>query len=336
MTGPDFWISSGHHLLDRADSGGLLVTDEFLKAYLARPELTPPPEACPVERGLHRELMADPRLSVAGDVLHNIADADARENFSVFLTFRDHLLGHRTLEEAYLALFRSRVAGLPALFVQQLVHVIARNAFDGVEDVMVLRAAECLFRPQRVSVHDNAALLADAEMIASHEHSRQHSPLLAMLGGPAVSELTVLTQTNLADYWSRSDAHDFVLNLTQGMQGRVALGRAAQIWIRHLTGIDLELTPVERFDDQRVAWFIAFDAQATEIGNAVWRGESLRADAMTQVLALYRFTLPDDRRLRADLRGKAGFALAASDASHMLMIKPQNLVLGLPLADKDG
>ena len=49
----DFWISSGHHLLDRDDGGGLLVTDDFLKVYLARPELIPPPEACAVERTLH-------------------------------------------------------------------------------------------------------------------------------------------------------------------------------------------------------------------------------------------------------------------------------------------
>lgn len=42
----DFWIACGHHLLDRDESGGLCVTDEFLKAYFARPELIPPDEAC--------------------------------------------------------------------------------------------------------------------------------------------------------------------------------------------------------------------------------------------------------------------------------------------------
>ena len=35
----DFWLSCGHHLTDRDVGGGLLVTDEFLKIYLARPEL---------------------------------------------------------------------------------------------------------------------------------------------------------------------------------------------------------------------------------------------------------------------------------------------------------
>ena len=50
----DFWISCGHHLLDRNASGGLVATDEFLKAYFARPELMPPEDACAVERKLHR------------------------------------------------------------------------------------------------------------------------------------------------------------------------------------------------------------------------------------------------------------------------------------------
>ena len=36
----DFWLSCGHHLLDRDAGGGLVVTDEFLKVYLARPELS--------------------------------------------------------------------------------------------------------------------------------------------------------------------------------------------------------------------------------------------------------------------------------------------------------
>ena len=62
----DFWISSGHHLLDRDEGGGLRVTDEFLKLYLARPELLPPPDACAVERTLHAALLADPRLPVVG------------------------------------------------------------------------------------------------------------------------------------------------------------------------------------------------------------------------------------------------------------------------------
>ena len=71
----DFWLSCGHHLLDRDQGGGLVVTDEFLKAYLARPELAPPPEACVVERTLHAALLADPRRPVAAGEVAAISDA---------------------------------------------------------------------------------------------------------------------------------------------------------------------------------------------------------------------------------------------------------------------
>src|SRR5260370_11319622 len=108
----DFWISCGHHLLDRNASGGLVVTDEFLKAYFARPELMPPEDACAIERRLHRGLLADPRRPVGADEVAAIAAADARDNWRIVLVFRDLLLRHPTLEATYLALVRSRSINL--------------------------------------------------------------------------------------------------------------------------------------------------------------------------------------------------------------------------------
>ncbi len=98
----EFWVSSGHHLTRRTDGGGLAVTDELLLAYLARPEILPPPEACPAERALHASLLAEPRCAVAPGEVEAIADEDARENWEVMLAFRERLLRARTLEAAYL------------------------------------------------------------------------------------------------------------------------------------------------------------------------------------------------------------------------------------------
>src|SRR3546814_16091159 len=84
----DFWISSGHHLLDRDGAGRLLVTDSFLKAYLARPELLPPEDACAAERRLHHELlMHDPRRPVGAETIAAIAHPDARANWALSTQF---------------------------------------------------------------------------------------------------------------------------------------------------------------------------------------------------------------------------------------------------------
>src|SRR5581483_10207298 len=54
----DFWASCGHHLLERDQCGRLQATDEFIKLYLARPELAPLADACVVERTLHAALLS--------------------------------------------------------------------------------------------------------------------------------------------------------------------------------------------------------------------------------------------------------------------------------------
>jgi len=136
----DFWLSCGHHLLDRGEDGGLIVTDEFLKTYLARPEIAPPLDACAAECALHRALLKDPRQPVEPSRIAAIADADARENWELLILWRDHLVRHATLEAAYLQIVRHELK-FPRIFLDQLVQVILRNILDDCDDVFVLRAA---------------------------------------------------------------------------------------------------------------------------------------------------------------------------------------------------
>src|SRR2546423_5023738 len=191
----DFWLSSGHHLLDRDRGGGLVVTDDFLKAYLARRELTPPPEACVVERTLHAALAADPRRPVDPTDIAAIADADARENWAVMIAWRNLLVAHRTIEAAYLHLVRGGIGRTPPLFVNQLVHVILRNVLDDCEDAFMLRAAELFFRPQRLTLQQGSLIAADEETVAGMS-AQPVSPLVAMLGLETAGEIDVLNETD--------------------------------------------------------------------------------------------------------------------------------------------
>src|SRR5205807_6893359 len=128
------------------------------------------------------------RVPIAAAEIAAIADADARENWQVMCVFRDHLLRHRTIEAAYLDLVRRDVSGTPPLFLDQLVHVILRNALDECDDPFVVRAAELLFRPQRVALHEGALIAADEEAIAG-AGTGPVSPLVSMLGLPSRAEI---------------------------------------------------------------------------------------------------------------------------------------------------
>ena len=160
----DFWFSCGHHLLDRNADGQLSLTDEFLKVYLARPELATPPDACAAERALYDALLDEPRRPVSADQIAAIVDEDARENWRHMIGFRDHLIAHETIEAAYVALVREG-RRVPPLFLDQLVHVILRNVLDRAGDAYLLRAAEVFFRPQRLTIHDGSLFAADEEHV---------------------------------------------------------------------------------------------------------------------------------------------------------------------------
>src|SRR5262245_48791284 len=264
----DFWLSCGHHLLDRDTGGGLVVTDEFLKAYLARPELAPPPEACVVERTLHATLLADPRRPVAAGELSAIADADARENWSVMISFRDRLLAHRTIEAAYLHLVREGVGATPPLFINQLVHVTLRNILDDCEDPAMLRAAEMFFRPQRLTTHEGALIAADEETVAG-TNAQSASPLVSMLGLPAQAAIDILNDHNAQTYWKRSDRFDMALDLSAGRRGLAALGEVIARWVPHLLAIEVTVEPLVEANDVDFTWYVGLDAQATRIGDAL-------------------------------------------------------------------
>jgi hypothetical protein len=316
----------------RREDGGLMVTDELLLAYLARPELKPPAEACAAEHALHAALLEAPRRAVDAAEVAAIADADARENWGFMLGFRDRLLRAASLEAAYLDLARNGAGGVPPLFMNHLAHLILRNALDGCEDPYTLRAGELFFRPQRASVHDGALLLADAERVDDAQASLHAAPLAAMFAGPAVEELDIMTDETAWTYWSRSDAFTMALNLGGNPKSRAGLARAIEAWIRHMLGTSVLVTPERGLHDEDWRWFVGLDAEASRIGNALWQGRKVTAAEQQRVLAVFRLNFVDDTQVLPAVKGHPVWLLLAETPDRIVRLKPQNLVTGLPLA----
>jgi Family of unknown function (DUF6352) len=326
----DFWIGCGYQLLDHNASGGLVVTDEFLKAYLARRELMPPGDACEVEGRLHRELLAEPRRAVAAKEVTAIVDADARENWQFVLAYRDLLLRHPTLEAAYLALVRSGAVSLPPLFVNQLVHVILRNALDGCEDPFVLRAAELFFRPQRIVPHEHMLLLGDEEIISGPSPAPMLS-LISMLATATGAGVDVLSEGNADSYWRRSDRFDLALDFTGGTRGPAALAEAITRWISHLLGVDIAIEPITALHDAKLIWYVGLDAEATRMGDRLWHSETLDDRTTARVLALFRVTFANADLVIDTVGREPVYLILAMTSDQVVRMKPQNLLTGLPI-----
>ena len=324
----DFWLSSGHHLLDRDAHGKLTLTDEFLKVYLARPELVPPPDACAAEMALYRALLDDPRRSVSTVEIDAIADTDARENWRHMIAFRDHVLAHPTIEAGYLSLVRKGTR-VPPLFLDQLVHVILRNTLDQAEDAYLLRAAEMFFRPQRLTTHEGSLIAADEE----HVGAAAASPLVAMLGLPLAGNIDVLNDDNATSYFERSDRFDMALDLSVGRRGLAALGKVIERWVKHLLAVEVAVEPLTEPGDVALSWYVGLDAEATRIGDALWKGGTPGADERASIVALYRLTFSDPGIVLDRLADEPVYLILAMAADGALRMKPQNLVTGLPIRE---
>jgi hypothetical protein len=333
----EFWRASGYDLLERRADGFLGVSDAFLAAYLARPEMAPVAESCAAERALHRSLLETPRRIVTPVNLVAIKDRDARENYELFLRYRDWLVGHETIEAAYLALYRGEAPSFPQLFLDHLVAAILRGALADCADAFQARAAELLYRPQKISLEGGRILAADLETIEMHAASGGLGGIgrLIVEAGtkPRTVELDVLSAANAATYWTRSDRFEIVLDLSFAHPGIDALCRVLEAWIRHLLGVEVSIQPVQSIRDQKWSWHVGLDAEASAILNDMYNGAEVAEDRLYRVLSLFRLEFRDVAAMLARVAGRPVYLAMAATAENVLRLKPQNLLVNLPLAN---
>jgi len=331
---PDFWAGCGYHLLARAEDGRLRVTDDYLRAYFERPELTLVAESCAAERALHARLLEAPRTGVTATEIDAIEDEDARENYRVMLRFRDQLLAAPTLEAFYFDLFRRDVA-VPPPFVHHTAQVILRGILEGTENGLEARAAEVFFRPQSVSIERGTVMLADQGTVhahAAHAGLGDLGRFLREMQAPLKSaELDVLDEANHAQYFARDERHDLVLAMNPGTPGAAAFARVLERWVSHFHGVAASISPVREIPDEEWDWHVGLDAEATAMLNEIYNGGEVDAEGMKRIIGLFRMTL-DPSAVRPEVRGAAVFLGLAMTPEGVLRMKPQNLLMNLPLA----
>jgi hypothetical protein len=333
----NFWRQCGYGLLDKTADGHLVVTDAFLRSLLERPELAPVAESCAGELALHHALLDHPRAEVTPAQLAAIGDDDARANYTVWLRFRQRLLAQPTLEGSYMALFRGEGVDVPPLLVHQLTQVLLRHILGAEATAMQARVAEMLFRTQKITVlEDGQVMAADDETVERHAVAAGFGTIGEMLkqgGAPLrTAELDVLGEDNGAIYWERDEAHDLVVSLNHGQPALPALCELLQRWIAHFLGIGVTIAIEREIDDEQWVWHVGLDAQASGVLNDLYQGNDVAPERMERMLCLFRLEFEEASVMRPEVAGRPVYLAMAMGADKRLKLKPQNLLLNLPLA----
>ena len=355
-TGADFWPACGWQHLARDASGWLVPTDDWWRLWLARPELALVPESCRAETALHRALQREPGRVVRPAELQAVRDADARENYGHFLALRDGILAAGTLEAWTLQLFRGGSITTPPFFIALVTQAIVRTLLEGCDDALQARAAELLFRAQRITVQDSRLLAGDRDTLDLQNDTQGLGDLGRLLAEAQVpmkpATVRVLGTDNAARYWAEAAqsgtrstflldlTHDIQLDLGHGLafhmtaarSGQKALASVLQRWVRHLLGVAVRIEPVQRIDDPQWRWHLGLDAESTALLNDLYQGAEVAPERLKRVVSLFRLDFVDPAEMRRDVAGKPVYLGLMADSGQLLRLKPQNLLLNLPLA----
>lgn len=338
--GQAFWPDCGYAALERNDRGWLRATPDYWRYWLARPELAPLPESTATERALHARLVDQPLARVDVQVLEALEDSDTAENYRLFLKFRDRVTDAVTLERFYLQLLRGTVAGrvneLPPLFIDSVCQAILRGMLTEVTDPWMVRSAETFFRRQRVAFEDGQWLAADAESIEAFAQTggfgslgrlmqQQGTPLKAM-------KLDVLTHENAPLFWLSVDRHAWILDLSPGRPGITSLCTLMEMWVAHFLGVDIDIEPLSAIEDAHWRWHTGLDIESTAILNDLYQGVEVDDARRERLISLFKLKFDDPDAMRPDVRGVPVYLGLAVTEARELKMKPQNLLLNLPLA----
>ena len=335
------WVSSGLHLTAPSPEGGVLITDDLLRAWLMRAELHPIPESCEAERALHAALVEKPTRTVEAGEIERITDEDGRRNFRLFIEFRDRLVRAGTIESAYLDMFGDQPIALPPLFLDQMAHLIVAGLFERhLRDAGPLhaRAAELFFREQRATIEDGVLVVADAETVGSHEDAGGAAlfQMLAEAGTPQRAVTLDVLDESSDDYWARADRYDTALDMRTGQPAQDAFTDVLVAWIEHMLGVRVRVQAVPDISDSAWRWHVGLDAAGSALLDRLYSGEALSVTDSSRIAGLYRLDFEDQSAMREDVRGRPVHLALAMDDKRRIRMKPQNLLTNLPLAPRFG
>ena len=83
--------------------------------------------------------------------------------------------------------------------------------------------------------------------------------------------------------------------------------------------------------DVNLAWYVGLDADATAIGDMLWRGEDIDEATLARVVGLFRLTFRDPSIMLDKVKGESVYLILAMTPDKTIRMKPQNLVTGLPV-----
>jgi hypothetical protein len=98
--------------------------------------------------------------------------------------------------------------------------------------------------------------------------------------------------------------------------------------------VGVRIQTVTDIDDDNWVWHTGLDASSSAILNALYQGQDVAPEQMQRMMCLFQMDFNAPQDMRADVQGHPVYLGMAVDERKNLQLKPQNLLLNLPLAQR--
>ena len=99
-----------------------------------------------------------------------------------------------------------------------------------------------------------------------------------------------------------------------------------------MLGVIVTIRPQREIDDKRWVWHVGLDAEASSLLNDLYNRVDVDDSRMGRLVALFRLSFAQPTDMRPAIAGRPVYLAMAIDERRRLRLKPQNLLLNLPLA----
>jgi hypothetical protein len=111
-----------------------------------------------------------------------------------------------------------------------------------------------------------------------------------------------------------------------------ALCRVLERWVRHFLAVEVAIRSRREIDDDRWVWHVGLDTEASALLNDLYNRLDVDEERRARLLSLFELTFATSADMRPSIAGRPVYLAMAMDANQRLKLKPQNLLLNLPLA----
>ena len=128
--------------------------------------------------------------------------------------------------------------------------------------------------------------------------------------------------------------HGLILVMVNAPSGLKCLSVWLDRWVKYFLGVAVSIEAVQKVDDPAWRWHVGLDVTATALLNDLYQGIELGTKRQQQLISLFKLRFDNPQDMRADVQGKPVYLGLAMNEQGLLKLKPQNLLLNLPLSQE--